>query len=64
MKFPKEMSPYQVNGKHIPWSRLLEFEDSSSYLQDSERIRENFGKDGYLFFRDFIPKDFVNKAKN
>ena len=64
MKFPKEMSPFQVNGKHIPWSRLLEFEDSSSYLQDSERIRENFEKDGYLFFRDFIPKDFVNKAKN
>ena len=64
MKFPKGMSPYRVNGKYIPWSRLLEFEDSSSYLQNSDRIRENFGKDGYLFFRDFIPKDFANKAKN
>ena len=58
MDFSKGMSPYQVNGEHIPWSRLLELEDSSSYLQDSDSLRKNFRKEGYLFFRDFIPEQF------
>ena len=47
--------------KNTAFSKL---DDSSSCLNDAEKLRDKMSRDGYLFFRNFIDEKKVDKVRN
>lgn len=41
-----------------------QFEDSSAFLDDSQKLRTKMHENGYLFFKNLIPRRVVEKTRN
>ena len=61
--FSEDNSPFQVNQKYIRQKLIEEIKDSSNLLSDKNHLRKEFKKNGYLFFRNFIPTKSLKKAR-
>ena len=61
--FSEDNSPFQVNQKYIRQKLIEEIEDSSNLLSEKNHLRKEFKKNGYLFFRNFIPTKSLKKAR-
>ena len=61
--FSEDNSPFQVNQKYISQKLIEEIKDSSNLLSDKNHLKKEYKKNGYLFFRNFIPTKSLKKAR-
>ena len=61
--FSEDNSPFQVNQKYIRQKLIEEIKDSSNLLSDKNHLKKEYKKNGYLFFRNFIPTKSLKKAR-